>query len=119
VVLVWVCHRPGWYSTVYLETRHWAGLKRMYKSEGSRCEAWGCGHRYQLELHHENYALWNESPDDLVVLCRQCHHAHHAAGAPRFEDVFLPKPCCFLPGACPEKPEDWQALLAAPDEGSS
>lgn len=33
---------------------------------------------YRLEVHHLSYArLGNEHPDDLIVLCPQCHAAVH------------------------------------------
>lgn len=41
-----------------------------------RCE--GCGGQLPLELHHLTYETVDEEmPDDLVALCRDCHHQQH------------------------------------------
>jgi len=37
-----------------------------------------CGGQQKLELHHRHYeTVGNESPGDLVALCRDCHEARH------------------------------------------
>src|SRR5215475_10158177 len=38
------------------------------------CEEYLPPHHYRLEVHHLTYErLGNEHPDDLIVLCPQCH----------------------------------------------
>lgn len=61
----------------YLETRHWreiSGHMRWYA--GNRCQL--CGTTGTLNVHHNSYARKGcERPEDLVVLCRECHEKHH------------------------------------------
>lgn len=72
---------PAWVrSAVLLRARH-------------RCEE--CGDS-PVELHHLTYSarparpdkdypiFGEETPDDLLALCRECHHAKHIGPAERF-----------------------------------
>jgi len=41
---------------------------------------YGCDFGEKLEIHHINYeSLWNEQPDDIIILCRRCHTKIHDA----------------------------------------
>lgn len=61
---------------VWRDTRHHA-LARA----GHRCQA--CGSAHRLDVHHRSYArLGHENPDDLRVLCRNCHERVHHTPRP-------------------------------------
>lgn len=63
----------------YLRTQHWA-RQRTFAQEraGQRCEL--CGQDDRLDVHHRSYArVGFEQPDDLIVLCVDCHRDHHRA----------------------------------------
>lgn len=48
---------------------------------GEACEA--CGSPDELEVHHITYEnLGTEQPQDLVVLCGQCHEGRHTRNDP-------------------------------------
>lgn len=61
----------------YLNSDHWkktraAALQRA----GNKCQ--GCGGTYDLQVHHKTYARrGHERPEDLEVLCRNCHKDEH------------------------------------------
>jgi len=39
----------------------------------------------KLDVHHKTYErLFNELPDDLMVLCRKCHAEHHQIMQPEY-----------------------------------
>lgn len=65
----------------YLRSAHWkvtreAALQRA----GHRCQLCG-SHSGTLEVHHNTYEnIGNERPEDLIVLCRDCHGRFHAGG---------------------------------------
>jgi 5-methylcytosine-specific restriction endonuclease McrA len=47
---------------------------------GYRCQTCGCADA-TLDVHHNTYAHYgDESPQDLVVLCRSCHQRIHGIG---------------------------------------
>lgn len=61
----------------YLSTPAWRSRRNArLKLAGYQCER--CGAKRHVEVHHRTYdrlgAEWNE---DLEVLCRNCHEAHH------------------------------------------
>lgn len=63
----------------YLLTPHWKETRiKALRAAGYKCQL--CGeHDVQLEVHHNTYEnLWNEKPNDLIVLCDDCHSRHHA-----------------------------------------
>lgn len=66
-----------WYinhSPVWVAIRQWA-LQRA----GNKCEQ--CGKTYMLSVHHLNYNnLGKEHPEDLKVLCQECHERAHGIG---------------------------------------
>ena len=63
-----------WYvnnSQLWQNTREWALQRAEYK-----CEK--CGVSFPLQVHHKSYSrLGKEHPDDLVVLCQDCHDKEH------------------------------------------
>lgn len=62
---------------VYMQSPAWDNTRRLALFRGKfHCAR--CGSRSRLDVHHKTYArLGNEAPDDLMVLCRSCHCAHH------------------------------------------
>ena len=61
----------------YLNSKEWAQIKiDLYQTGGKQCEH--CGSTNRIEVHHLHYDnVFNEEPEDLVLLCRQCHQAEH------------------------------------------
>jgi len=61
----------------YRDTDHWRFIAEAAKwASGYKCGL--CGHETQLETHHKTYEhLGHETPDDVIVLCRDCHAKHH------------------------------------------
>ncbi len=68
----------------YLKTKHWSRLRsRMLKKYDRRCGL--CGSGGSLNVHHVDYGRrGREKPSDLILLCADCHHAHHEG---RHEDI--------------------------------
>jgi len=65
----------------YLETEHWQE-KRLEALEraGHRCQVCGTD-QAPLEVHHNSYEhLFDEDPEDLCVLCDECHELFTKAG---------------------------------------
>jgi 5-methylcytosine-specific restriction endonuclease McrA len=62
---------------LYLLTREWrAKRNRKLIQAGNRCQL--CGSPHHLEVHHITYERRGyELLEDLIVLCRSCHQAHH------------------------------------------
>ncbi len=64
----------------YLQTPHWLRIREaMLWLAGYRCQI--CKSQKALEVHHASgySCLGNETPDDLVVLCRRCHQLYSEA----------------------------------------
>ena len=61
----------------YLLTEHWREIRESaLKRAGYRCFL--CSKGESLHVHHRTYEnLGEESPDDVIVLCRDCHEKHH------------------------------------------
>jgi len=61
----------------YLKTIHWQRMRhQVLKRAGNKCQV--CKHDSELNVHHNNYAnLWDEQPEDLIVLCKSCHELYH------------------------------------------
>lgn len=57
-----------------ISNAEWKTLKRkVAEQRGDRCERCG-GEGVSLELHHVHYrTLGNEKPEDVELLCRECH----------------------------------------------
>lgn len=62
----------------YLLTEHWQRVKRWRKAIARyRCEV-DDRHTGELHVHHRRYDhLGCEPPEDLWVLCENCHRAQH------------------------------------------
>ena len=65
-----------WYP-IYLRSPHWQRTRKLaLKRAGHRCES--CKATGPLEVHHLTYVrLRQELPEDLRVLCRDCHADVH------------------------------------------
>jgi 5-methylcytosine-specific restriction endonuclease McrA len=65
----------------YLQTPHWKRVRTgALQRAGYRCQL-DASHTRNLQVHHNNYhCLWNEEPEDVVVLCGDCHSNFHAGG---------------------------------------
>ncbi|WBC28446.1 HNH endonuclease [Rhodobacteraceae phage LS06-2018-MD05] len=61
----------------YLKSNEWAQLKiDLFKLRGYRCER--CNNKKKLQVHHLNYNnIFNEEPEDLIILCENCHKKEH------------------------------------------
>ena len=63
-----------WYinnSVLWQSVREWALQRAEYK-----CEK--CGVSFPLQVHHKTYCrLGKERPEDLIVLCEECHEEEH------------------------------------------
>jgi 5-methylcytosine-specific restriction endonuclease McrA len=58
----------------HIKSQKWRNIRdSMFKLRGKKCES--CGESsYALEVHHLTYErMGNESPKDLMVLCKECH----------------------------------------------
>jgi hypothetical protein len=80
----WVCR--GCFHRIYLKSSQWqARRERELRRAGRRCEKCGTaatrtakGNWAGLNVHHLTYErLGNETPGDLIVLCRSCHEQEH------------------------------------------
>ena len=61
----------------YLKTEHWqkTRISALIKS-GYKCQL--CGSTHNLNVHHNTYKnRGNEKPEDLIVLCKDCHAKFH------------------------------------------
>lgn len=60
----------------YLKSNRWREFKKLIiDKRGEMCEK--CGVK-ATDLHHKTYArLFNELPEDVLLLCRSCHEAIH------------------------------------------
>jgi len=53
-----------------------------------------CGNPNGLEVHHNTYdRLWCEDPEDLAVVCADCHGTHHGIDEP----THIESPYTFWP----------------------
>jgi 5-methylcytosine-specific restriction endonuclease McrA len=61
----------------HLQTSGWRWKSFQAKDRaGFRCAL--CNSPSRVETHHRSYAnIPNERPDDLIVLCFNCHRRHH------------------------------------------
>ena len=59
----------------YMQSDEWRSTRRIALTRaGNRCES--CGESHGLEVHHLTYKrLGHELPNDLRVLCEDCHDA--------------------------------------------
>ena len=61
----------------YLESDQWHTIRNIVLMRAKhKCEK--CGSREHLQTHHLNYnTVFNESLNDLILLCRNCHSRFH------------------------------------------
>lgn len=61
----------------YLLSKEWAQLKvDLFDYRGRICEK--CSSKYNLHVHHLTYKnIFNEEPEDLIILCDKCHKTAH------------------------------------------
>lgn len=65
----------------YLKSKEWIDLKiDLISMRGQKCEK--CGKHKKsptlLQIHHLTYKnIFNESPEDLMILCSRCHRIEH------------------------------------------
>lgn len=72
----------------YLRSQEWINIKiDLIQTRGSKCER--CGARRtatKLQLHHRTYeTLFNESSNDLELLCGACHKREHGIGVKKIK----------------------------------
>lgn len=65
----------------YLKTEHWQAKRReAIKHAHKRCQLCNASDRV-LHVHHRTYdGRGQESPEDLIVLCADCHKTFHENG---------------------------------------
>ena len=62
----------------YLNSKTWRALRsRALQDACYQCDV--CGYDGNLHVHHKTYDRWGgaELPEDLQVLCANCHYNHH------------------------------------------
>lgn len=61
----------------YLKTEHWSKVRKMMLNKSAyKCQL--CSSKEKLNVHHNNYNhMWNETENDLIVLCEKCHKKFH------------------------------------------
>jgi len=61
----------------YLQSDEWYQLKiDILEYRGHKCEK--CGRTKNLHIHHKHYEnIYNEEPEDLIILCGLCHAKAH------------------------------------------
>ena len=71
----------------YLKTPHWLETRAVaLKRAGSRCQV--CSSTKLLEVHHNTYEnLGHEKPEDLCVLCDECHELYSKKIASQREEI--------------------------------
>jgi 5-methylcytosine-specific restriction endonuclease McrA len=68
-------HRIKYYQ--YLASEEWAQIKLdLYQLRGKKCEV--CDSKQNIQVHHLTYKnVFNEEPEDLILLCKKCHEKEH------------------------------------------
>jgi len=64
----------------YLRTEHWKQVKLdALDRAGHKCQV--CGSIERLQVHHNTYERrGQERPEDVIVLCHDCHTLFHQHG---------------------------------------
>lgn len=77
-----------------LQSEYWKGYSfSLIKERNFTCEDCGRsfpGERQKLQVHHLTYrdvAPWSYRPEELIVLCRECHQRRHGIYQPDAEDI--------------------------------
>jgi 5-methylcytosine-specific restriction endonuclease McrA len=62
---------------LYLKSPQWFLIRNwLFYFRGEKCQE--CGSTKDLQVHHLNYYhIFNEMPDDLKIVCKQCHELIH------------------------------------------
>lgn len=72
------------YRTQYLQSDHWADLRRDKLRESPFCER--CEGEGPYDVHHIRYKkLYDYLLSDLQTLCRKCHETAHAKDKTKFQ----------------------------------
>lgn len=61
----------------YLRSGKWERIRnKMFELRGRKCER--CENKAELHIHHLHYqTIFNERPEDLMILCSNCHKKEH------------------------------------------
>lgn len=60
----------------YLKSEHWIKISTELKDRIKKCQL--CSSTKNLNVHHNTYKnLGHEEPEDLIVLCNECHKKFH------------------------------------------
>lgn len=61
----------------YLSSKEWADIRiDLFNARGRKCEQ--CESTKNLQIHHLHYRnVFNEEPEDLMILCAMCHQKEH------------------------------------------
>ena len=60
----------------YLHSKEWRQIRLDIITDRKKCEY--CGSKKRLCIHHKHYRnIFNEDPEDLELLCGQCHDKEH------------------------------------------
>lgn len=61
----------------YLKSKKWKDFRlKIINERGKKCEK--CGNKKYLEIHHLTYDnVFNETRNDVMVLCDLCHRKEH------------------------------------------
>lgn len=61
----------------YLQSPHWQRIRgEALERSKFRCQL--CAASWKLNVHHNTYKnKGREQPEDVIVLCRDCHSKHH------------------------------------------
>lgn len=75
-----------WTYADLLQTQEWEDFRQyIFRVRGTTCE-WcrnpnarplQVHHKYYLKYHGQRYLPWQYSPNDVMVVCKQCHQAIH------------------------------------------
>lgn len=75
--------RSGWSSYAdYLQSDHWRQVRSLALERADyRCQI--CNSKFRLDAHHRTYErIGAEFPEDVTVLCHDCHGRHHIPARP-------------------------------------
>lgn len=61
----------------YLNTDHWRNFRRRIYEKRKICQNCG-GKDKKLNIHHIVYSRFNETEDEVIVLCQDCHFKLHS-----------------------------------------
>lgn len=65
----------------YLQSSEWVEIRiAMLQYYDYTCARCGIKYKhYNLHVHHKTYKnIYNEQPDDLELICKQCHNKEHS-----------------------------------------